>query len=104
MNSKTQNNAPQYNIPDVTKYKYEASHKWRIGTATRRPITNKEKYAYFDHIYKHQDNLIKFPQKNGKTIGGAIGLDPRIKYDYREKTPGPGRYTPSMKCTKPKSP
>ena len=36
-------------------------------------------------------------------MGGAIGLDPRIKYDYREKTPGPGRYTPSMKSVKPKS-
>ena len=44
-----------------------------------------------------------FPKKFGKTIGGAIGKDPRIKYDYREKTPGPGRYTPSLKCTRPKS-
>lgn len=101
--SKSKSDAPQYNIPDVTKYKYETSHKWRIGTAIRRPITNTEKYAYYDQIYKNQDNLTKFPSKGGKTIGGAIGLDPRIKYDYREKTPGPGRYTPSMKCTKPKS-
>ena len=30
-------------------------------------------------------------------------MDPRIKYDFREKTPGPGRYTPSVKCTKPRS-
>lgn len=38
-----------------------------------------------------------------KIVGGDIGHDPRIKYDFREKTPGPGRYTPTMKYTRPKS-
>ena len=43
-------------------------------------------------------------QKKWKKIkGGAIDLDPRIKYDYRETVPGPGRYEPSLKLTKPHS-
>ena len=28
-------------------------------------------------------------------------LEARIKYDYRETVPGPGRYEPSYKLTKP---
>ena len=28
-------------------------------------------------------------------------LEPRIKYDYRENVPGPGRYDPSFKLVKP---
>ena len=94
---------PKYNVPEVSSYKFENSHKWRIGTAIRRPLNNGEKYEYYNHIYKQKDDLSRFPKKWGKTVGGAIGLDPRIKYDYREKTPGPGRYTPSMKSIKPKS-
>lgn len=90
-------------MPDVTKYKYSNSHKWRIGTATRRPLNDKEKFAYYNRIKNEQENLNRFPNKSGKTIGGAIGLETRIKYDFREKTPGPGRYTPSVKYTKPKS-
>lgn len=39
----------------------------------------------------------------GKNIGGSIGLEPKIKYDYRERSPGPGRYDPSMKLIKPKA-
>ena len=30
-------------------------------------------------------------------------LEARIKYDFREATPGPGRYDPSLKLTKPHS-
>ena len=30
-----------------------------------------------------------------------MSLEPRIKYDYRETVPGPGRYEPSDKLTKP---
>ena len=94
---------PKYNVPEVSLYKFDNSHKWRIGTALRRPLNNGEKYEYYSHIYKQKDDLSRFPKKWQKIIGGAIGLDPRIKYDYREKTPGPGRYTPSMKSIKPKS-
>jgi len=94
---------PEYNIPEVTKYKFNTSNKWRIGTASRRPLHNGEKYKYYERVDKGSSNLYVFPKKYGKTVGGAIGKDPRIKYDYRVKTPGPGRYTPSLKCTRPKS-
>ena len=38
-----------------------------------------------------------------KVKGGAMPLEARIKYDFRETVPGPGRYEPSYKLTKPKS-
>ncbi len=94
---------PEYNMPDVTKYKYNASNKWRIGSASRPPLVNGEKYSYYNHMNRDVKDILKYRPKWGKTIGGAIGKDPRIKYDYREKAPGPGRYTPSLKCVKPKS-
>ena len=37
-------------------------------------------------------------------MGGSIGLAPRIKYNFTEHTPGPGRYEPNYKITKPKTP
>ena len=52
---------------------------------------------------KEVKDLLQYKPKWEKTIGGAIGKEPRVKYDYREKTPGPGRYTPSIKCIRPKS-
>ena len=43
------------------------------------------------------------PKIWSKVKGGAMPLEARIKYDYRETVPGPGRYEPSYKLTKPKS-
>lgn len=31
-------------------------------------------------------------------------MEPRNKYDFREHVPGPGRYDPTIKYSKPKSP
>ena len=62
-----------------------------------------EKYEYFNHTYSEKDDLSRLPKKWDKTKGGAIALEPRIKYDYRESVPGPGRYDPSLKLTKPHS-
>lgn len=94
---------PQYVMPEVTKYKFDNSQKWRIGTAKRKPPNNNEKYAYFNHVYNEKEDLSKYPKKFNRTLGGAIGTAARIKYDFREKTPGPGRYNPSLKCTRPKT-
>ena len=94
---------PKYNVPDVAQYKYNKSNKWRIGSASRKPLVNGEKYAYFNYVNKEVKDMLNYKPKWGKTVGGALGKDPRIKYDYREKTPGPGRYTPSLKNTRPKS-
>ena len=95
---------PRYEVIDVDKYKFKTSNKWRIGTAKRPTSVKVGKYEH----YKHIDNF-KEEEKNPKTwskrvIGGAIGLAPRIKYDYREKTPGPGRYENSYRAVKPKAP
>lgn len=95
---------PTYDIPEVTNYKFETSHKWRIGNAKRPPLNNKEKFAYYNHVYKKEDDLGALPKKWNKVQGGAIGLEPRVKYDFRQKTPGPGRYDPSLRFTRPKTP
>ena len=42
------------------------------------------------------------PKKWGKIKGGSINLEPKIKYDYRENSPGPGRYEPSLYLTRPR--
>lgn len=92
------------NIPDVASYKYKKSNEWIIGTGKRKPLSNNEIYEYFKHKYNEKED---FPKRKydwrNRIVGGDIGGDARIKYDYREKTPGPGRYTPGMKCTRPKS-
>jgi hypothetical protein len=41
-------------VPEVTKYKFETSHKWRIGSAKRPSLTNGEKYEYFKHVYNQK--------------------------------------------------
>lgn len=92
---------PDYLVPSVTNYKYSNSAKWRIGTAKRQPPNNNEKYEYFNHVYNEKEDLSKYPKRFNRTLGGAIGTEARIKYDFREKTPGPGRYTPSIKSTRP---
>ena len=94
---------PEYNIPDVTIYKYNKSNKWRIGTATRPPLVTGEKYAYYNHVNKEVKDILQYKPKWEKTVGGAFCRVPRVKYDFREKTPGPGRYTPSIKYIRPKS-
>lgn len=33
-----------------------------------------------------------------------MSLEPRIKFDFREGTPGPGRYEPNIRPVRPKSP
>lgn len=99
------NPGPDYNVPDVSKYKYSTSHKWRIGSAKQRPPLNyQEKYEYFNHVDTGKEEE-KNPKKwKNHIVGGAMNLEPRVKYDFREKTPGPGRYEPKIKSVRPKSP
>ena len=92
---------PQYEIPEVTKYKFTTSHKWRIGSARRPPLNPKEKFSYYNHVDKGKTD---YPKKWNHVVGGAIPLEARVKYDFREKTPGPGRYEPQTKVVRPKTP
>ena len=66
-------------------------------------MNQNEIYDYYNHFYTEKNDLSKLPKKWNKTKGGSISLEPRIKYDYREVVPGPGRYDPSYKYTKPHS-
>ncbi|MCQ2818148.1 MAG: hypothetical protein MJ252_12855 [archaeon] len=95
---------PRYEVIDVDKYKFKTSNKWRIGTAKRATSAKEFKYEHYKHIDNFREEE-KNPRKWSKrVIGGAIGLDPRIKYDFREKTPGPGRYENTYKNIKPHAP
>lgn len=90
-------------LPDVTKYKFKTDSKWRIGTAKRRPLNDKEKFSYYNHVYRQNEDLGALPKKWNKITGGAMPKEARVKYALRENTPGPGRYTPSIKLTRPRS-
>lgn len=93
-----------YSPPDVQNYKYKTSTKWKIGTGRRPPLSSNEKYEYYNHRYSPKDDLGTLPKQWNRTIGGSIGCAPKFKYDFREKTPGPGRYAPSLRFVRPKTP
>jgi hypothetical protein len=48
-------------------------------------------------IYDDKYDFAKSKKKWKKITGGAMLLEKRIKYDYREEVPGPGRYEPQIK-------
>ena len=50
-----------------------------------------------------KDDISRLNKKWDIIKGGAIDLEPRIKYDYRENSPGPGRYDPDIRAIKPKN-
>ncbi len=93
---------PIYEISD--KYKYKKSSEWKIGTGARPPIYVSEKFDYYDHIYDDKYDFSKKDKKWKKIRGGALSLEPRVKYDFREGVPGPGRYEPEVKSIKKKAP
>ena len=59
---------PTYDIPEVTNYKFEKSHKWKIGNAKRPPLNNKEKFAYYNHVYRKEDDLGALPKHSSNSI------------------------------------
>ncbi len=86
------------------RFKYKKPSHWKIGTGARPPIYVSEKFEYYDHIYDEKFDFSKSDKKWKKTRGGALSLEPRIKYDFREGVPGPGRYEPDLKPIKQKAP
>jgi hypothetical protein len=93
---------PIYEVND--KFKYKKPSNWKIGTGQRPPIYSTEKFEYFDHVYDEKHDLAKSEKRWKKTKGGAMSLEPRIKYDFREGVPGPGRYEPDLKPIREKAP
>ena len=90
-----------YEPVDVSKYKFTTGHKWKIGDSKRPPLNPVERYTHYNHVDKGENDV---PKKWNTIKGGAIALEPRTKYDYKEKTPGPGRYEPHVNAVRPKSP
>ena len=93
---------PIYTPPDEAYYKFRYQPKWVIGNEKSPNLHNGEKFDYYNHLYSEEDDLGKLPKKWQRTIGGAMPLEPRVKYDYREGVPGPGRYNPNIKIIKPR--
>lgn len=92
---------PIYSPSNEQKYKFRTSPRWGIGTEVRPRLFNGEEYEHFKHPYVEKDDLGKLPKRWARKVGGALSLEPRIKFEVREGFPGPGRYDPSHKLTKP---
>lgn len=88
------NPGPQYSQDGYGDIKFSKPPQWKIGNALRPPLNTNERYDYFNYPYDESSDLGKLPKRWDTVIGGATTLDPRIKYDFTEKVPGPGRYEP----------
>lgn len=67
-------------------------------------MSKAEIHDHFKHPYDEKYDFSKVEKKWKKTVGGAMSLEPRIKYDFREGIPGPGRYEGEIAVIKPKAP
>ena len=92
---------PIYTPADEQTYKFQYSPKWMIGKGLRPPLYTGERFQYYDYKYNEKDDLSKIPKRWNRTVGGALSLDPKIRYDMKEKVPGPGRYSPKYNFTLP---
>ena len=89
---------PQYSQSASIDLKFNKPPKWKIGNAERPPLSLNERYDYYNYPYDESTDLGKLPKRWDTVIGGAATLDPRIKYDFTEKVPGPGRYDPQYQA------
>ena len=55
------------------------------------------KQVYFKYPYDKTSDISLIPKKWENIKGGAPTLEPRIRFDYIEKAPGPGRYDPKYR-------
>jgi hypothetical protein len=101
---KTETPGPIYSHSN--NIKFHKPSEWKIGTSRRPELSSSEKFEYYNHKYdEYKDyDISKLPKKWMTVKGGAIPLDPRIKFEIRENYPGPGRYEPNVSAVKHKSP
>jgi len=85
-------------------FKYHIDPEWGFGSGERPPINKTEKYEYFNHPYHEEFDFSKVNKRWKKPIGGALSIEPRIKFDFKETAPGPGRYEPDIRASTQKSP
>jgi hypothetical protein len=88
---------PIYSQNNLSNLKFAKPPQWKIGDAKRSPLYSGEIYNYFKYGYDEASDLSKIPKKWEHIKGGAPTLDPRIRYDFSEKVPGPGRYDPDFR-------
>ena len=88
---------PIYSHLKGSNIKFDKPPEWRIGTSQRTPLNNGEIYNYFKHPYDKNSDISLIPKLWENIKGGAPTLEPRIRYDFTEKVPGPGRYEPQYK-------
>ena len=86
---------PIYSQTAYSNLKYSKNPSWKIGNGKRAPLYSNEIFPYYNRLYREENDLSKMNKKWDKIIGGAIDLEPRIKYDFRMNSPGPGRYEPN---------
>ena len=100
------NPGPWDSQESYSNLKYAKPPEWKIGDAKRNELYQNEIYNYYKYPYDEASDLSKIPKKWDHIRGGAPTLDPRIRYDFTEKVPGPGRYDPDYrnKSQKPKAP
>ena len=87
---------PIYSTSGAGDLKYERPPRWKIGDSKRPELYSNERYDYYNHPYDKDNDLGALPKKWDRIVGGATSLDPKVKYDFSEKTPGPGRYDPKF--------
>lgn len=95
---------PIYSQDNCEYLKYHSDPKWKIGDSKRPPLYSNERYDYYNYPYDKDTDLGAIPKKWKHIPGGAATLEPRIKYDFTEKVPGPGRYEPNYEAQKPRDP
>ena len=88
---------PIYSHLKGSNIKFDKPPEWKIGTSTRSPLHQGEMFNYYKYPYDKNSDISLIPKKWENIKGGAPTLDPRIRYDFTEKVPGPGRYDPQYR-------
>jgi len=73
----------KYQIVDSYIDKYQTAPKFRIGSAKRQPLSDKEVFEYYSHKdrlpFIDRSNNIYNQTKWSKIKGGAIGHENRVR-------------------------
>ena len=88
---------PIYSQEKSSNIKFSKPPQWKIGTSNRAPLHSGEIYNYFKYPYDKSSDISLIPKRWENVKGGAPTLEPRIRFDFTEKVPGPGRYDPIYK-------
>lgn len=88
---------PIYPQTRVSNLKFAKPPSYSIGDAKRPPLYENEIFNYYKFPYDKSSDLSAIPKRWDTIKGGACTLEPRMRYDFTEGVPGPGRYDPDYK-------